>query len=230
MSAPELFRLASALASYPCDTALAGLDGALAEEADAPLPEGLAAALLAFAAHPARERESDYVELFDRGVADNPLHATGYARDRAFGVAERLADVGAFYHAFGVATAGGERLDHVAVELEFYGWLLRKQRHLAAAGEAEGVEIVTDARRKFLAEHLAPLALAIARRPAVTASSLYGPVFAWIATLVAAETAAAGIEVEAFELARGRDEPEAMECAAACRTPAGVGRLPVAPG
>lgn len=97
MSTPELFRLASVLAAYLSPESLARLEVALAEDADAPLSEKLAVVLTAFEARPARERESDYVELFDRGVADNPLHGTGYARDRAYGVAERLADVGAFF-------------------------------------------------------------------------------------------------------------------------------------
>lgn len=95
MSTPELFRLASVLAVYPPPESLARLE--LAEDADAPLAEELAVVRAAFETRPARERESDYVELFARGVADCPLHGTGCARDRADGVAERLADVGAFF-------------------------------------------------------------------------------------------------------------------------------------
>lgn len=228
MSTPELFRLASALAAYPSPETLARIDLALAEDPDAPLSESLALALTAFEARPSRERESDYVELFDRGVADNPLHGTGYALDRAYGVAERLADVGAFYTAFGTASVGGERLDHVAVELEFYSWLLQKELFLEAAGNGEGVEIVADARRKFLAEHLGPLAAAIGRRPAIARSSPYGPLFSWIAELTAAEVAAEGLEIVPLELARGRGEPEAVECAAACQAPSTT-RFPVVP-
>lgn len=212
-AAPEPFELASLLASYPGGETRARLAGTELDGELAPV-----------AARPPADLESDYVELFDRGVADNPLHATGYARDRAFAVAGRLADVAGFYRAFGVVAAGGERPDHVAVELEFHAWMLRKQRYLAAADDAEGLAIVADASRKFLAEHLGPLAAAIAGRPAIGAHPVYGPVFRWIAALVAAECARLGLEITPLELARGRAEPEEVTCAAACLPAALAGR------
>lgn len=212
------FRIASIGAGYPAPEARARLAAALTGERLAP-----AAALLAA---DGTEIESEYVRLFDQGVAENPLHGTGYGRDRLLAVGVRLADVAGFYRAFGVDAAGQERLDHLAVELEFYAWLLLKSEHLAAAGDDEGRAIVLDGRRKFLAEHLGPLAAAVALRPAIAAHPLYGPLFAWIGELVAAEGAALGVAFEPLEILPARPEPDELSCAMA-EKPAGGGRLPV---
>jgi nitrate reductase assembly molybdenum cofactor insertion protein NarJ len=215
------FRLASALASYPSAETVERAARAEAAAED----EAAAGAIVRFASADARAREEEYVDLFDRGVADNPLHEGGYARSRGLGGAPGLADVGGFYRAFGLHSAGGERLDHLAVELEFYAWLLAKEEYLRAAGNDEGVERVTEGRRKFLADHLAPLAPAVARRPAIAASACFGPVFAWIAALVDREAASLSIQAVPFEPAPSSAEPDEVRCAAA-----GAGRLPVVAG
>lgn len=212
MSSPALFRVASVLASYPSSEALDRLERALEGLTSAERSDALGEALEALDARPDRELEGEYVELFDRGVADNPLHATGYARERAFGMAERLADVGAFYRAFGVASTGSERLDHVAVELEFYAWMVAKESLLAASGDTEGHSIVAEGRRKFLGDHLAPLAAAISALPAVAAHPVYGRVFAWLCEIVKREAAAEGLDVAPLELTPGRSEPDAWSC------------------
>ena len=78
--------------------------------------------LVAIASANRRELESEYVDLFERGVDENPLHEGGWVRELAFGGARRMADVSAFYRAFGVgvterasdgSTNGHERIvDH----------------------------------------------------------------------------------------------------------------------
>lgn len=228
MSAAAAFRLASHLASYPSIQAVARAARAEAEwEAgdDGTGVDAAASALDGFARAERRALEEEYVELFERGVAENPLHEGGWTRARGQGGAPGLADVAGFYRAFGVGAAGGERVDHLAVELEFFAWLLLKEAHLGAAGDREGVERVTDARRKFLADHLAPLALAVARRPAVSAHAVYGAVFAWIAELVAAEAGKLAVEPAALELAPAPLESDEVTCAVG-PAPSG-GRLPV---
>lgn len=221
MSRAASFRLASALASYPSPETV---ERAARAEEDAE-GEAVARALAPFAATDPRAREEEYVDLFDRGVADNPLHEGGYSRSRGFGGAPGLADIGGFFRAFGLRAEGGERLDHLAVELEFYAWLLVKEDHLRAIGSDEGVERVTDGRRKFLADHLAPLALGVARRPAIAASRCFGPVFEWIAALVAGEAAALSVEAAPLEPAPSSAEPDEVTCAVAAG-----GRLPVVAG
>jgi nitrate reductase assembly molybdenum cofactor insertion protein NarJ len=228
VSAP-LFRLASALASHPDAEGRRRLREAM--EALGPAERGPEAATLAAAARDlARgdgdELESAWIDRFDRGVAANPLHETGYERARGFAVGERLADVAGFYRAFGVEPVGGERIDHLAVELEFYAWLLSQQEFSDRAEDEEGSEIVTDGRRKFLAAHLAPLALAVAARPGVV-DGPFARSFAAVADLVASECARLEVEAAPLELGLAAAEPDAFDCPAVSSRPARGGRLPV---
>lgn len=218
MSARD-FLIASAAAGYPDSSARARL-GEAHREGALPAP---VAALLAIAPEDA---ESDYLRLFDFGVAENPLHETGYGRDRSLAVGERLADVAAFYRAFGIDGSASERLDHLAVELEFYSWLLRKEAHLAVNSDDDGVAIVSDARRKFLAEHLGPLALAVGLRPMIQENRLFGPIFGWIRDRVRSEAATLDLVVAPLGLPTRVAEPDELQCAVPAHPPGG-GRLPV---
>lgn len=79
----------------------------------------------------------------------------------------RLADLGAFYRAFGleVAEDAAERHDHLSIECEFMSVLHAKEAH--AIEEALGDEtllICRDAQKKFMREHLGRWAPAFARR------------------------------------------------------------------
>ncbi len=71
-----------------------------------------------------------------------------------------MADVGGFYRAFGVEIAdGGERVDHIAAELEFMNLLAVKEAiALGEEGVTEGpgehAQICRDASRAFLRDHL----------------------------------------------------------------------------
>ena len=69
---------------------------------------------------------------------------------------QRLADVAAFYQAFGleVSNRAGERLDHIAVEAEFLYVLLAKEAAALHKANQEGAEICREARRKFFQEHV----------------------------------------------------------------------------
>jgi nitrate reductase assembly molybdenum cofactor insertion protein NarJ len=206
MSAAPHFRRASLAASYPDPETRAALAQPVTEDGDdAGAPD------LDAAARAGDDLESDYIELFDLGARTAPLHGTGFGRGQGSGLGDRLADVAAFYRAFGVEIAGSERPDHLAVELEFYAWLLLKAEHLEAIGDREGVEVVLDARRKFLAEPLGPAALL----PSVVAHPVFGPRLAWISDLVGRECAALGVEAEPREPAPGPEEPESFRCAAA---------------
>ncbi len=186
------FRLASRLFAYPDEASAAEVTGLRAAGAGGAEPA--VAPLLA-----ALERASDgsleaaYLSLFENGAGRTSLHETEYGRMRAMSKGNDLADVAGFYQAFGLAHGEGEMPDHVAVELEFYSVLLVKQAHLHEAGDAEGVSIVEAARRDFLAEHLAPLAFALAARPALTGDALYGPAALFCSRLVAAECESLGI-------------------------------------
>lgn len=66
-----------------------------------------------------------------------------------------LADIAGFYHAFGVEVIPGvERVDHIAVELEFLHLLAVKTALALENGEFEHAEICRDAATAFLNDHL----------------------------------------------------------------------------
>jgi nitrate reductase assembly molybdenum cofactor insertion protein NarJ len=184
--------LASLVASYPRADFAADV-GLLLEAPELTLSDELRALLREALADPvALDRwRSDYIDLFDRGASRNPVHETEWARDRSLGKATELADIAGFYRAFGVELGGDglarEMADHLAVELEFYGILLLKERYLLQVGDEDGVAIVRDARRKFLQCHLGTFAGAVATLPDVAGHPVFGPVFRWCADQVAAD-------------------------------------------
>jgi TorA maturation chaperone TorD len=84
-----------------------------------------------------------------------PPYETEYCSSaEAFFRAQQLADIAGFYHAFGLQTAQAspERPDHLALELEFMAFLLRKER---LADTAEQASVCADAQRSFFRDHLA---------------------------------------------------------------------------
>jgi DMSO reductase family type II enzyme chaperone len=79
----------------------------------------------------------------------------------------RLADLAAFYRAFGleVADDAGERHDHLCLELEFMCVLAAKEAWaLEHQLDAEPLALVRDAQKKFLREHLGRWTPAFTRR------------------------------------------------------------------
>jgi hypothetical protein len=79
----------------------------------------------------------------------------------------RLADLAAFYRAFGVEVTpdAGERLDHISFELEFMCVLAAKEAcGLEPNQDARLASVSRDAQRKFLREHPGRWLPAFARR------------------------------------------------------------------
>ena len=165
-----------------------------------------------------QDLQSEYISIFDNGKDSNPIYETEYDRRRAMAKGTELSDIAGFYHAFGFeldsSLEGMEMLDHVAIELEFYALMLMKELHLTEANNSEGVEIVGEALRKFMRDHLGRFVGAIAHRPGVEASPFYGQVFAWVADLVMQECKRMNLEVVPADWVDGetlKDEP--MNCA-----------------
>lgn len=114
--------------------------------------------------------EVDYIACFGHTVrGDCPMNEIEYGDIKADPLFQphRLADLGAFYAAFGleVAPDAAERYDHISIELEFMSVLAAKEAYaLEHHDNLEHVAIVHDAQKKFLREHLARWTPAFTRR------------------------------------------------------------------
>jgi DMSO reductase family type II enzyme chaperone len=84
----------------------------------------------------------------------------------------RLSDLGAFFAAFGLELTpdAAERIDHISIELEFMSVLAAKEAHaLEHQFDEENIDVLRDAQKKFLREHLGRWSPAFARRLARSA-------------------------------------------------------------
>ena len=79
--------------------------------------------------------------------------------------AQHLANLGGFYHAFGLESGreSHQRLDHVACELEFLEFLSRKEAWARDGERREIVEVTAAATLRFLRDHLGRFGRAFAR-------------------------------------------------------------------
>lgn len=114
--------------------------------------------------------QTDYVAAFGHAARGGcPLNEIEYGDLKADPLFQphRLADLAAFYRAFGleVAADADERHDHLCLELEFMSVLAAKEAYaLEHRLEAEQLAQCRDAQKKFLREHLGRWAPAFARR------------------------------------------------------------------
>lgn len=215
------FSIASTLTSYPD----ASVEETIREFAERLADHAQAKPFVSALAEPEGfdDLRADYVALFDRGDGRIPLYETEYGRMRGIAKGNALADIAGFYRAFGLAPDPDrhELLDHAAVELEFYAVLLAKQDYLALANDAEGCAIVEDARKKFLKEHLGPLARALAASPVAREHAAYGDVLAWCGEIVARECDALDVSPVPLDFFAEDSDASDLEC--------GAVRLPVVP-
>lgn len=102
----------------------------------------------------------DYASLFEPhgGLAVSPYEGehTKLTPQHALSQTYELADVCGFYNAFGLVPSdtAHERGDHIAIQLEFMHLLATKEAYAIEQKESEHREIVEDAQRLFLKEHL----------------------------------------------------------------------------
>lgn len=99
---------------------------------------------------------------------DCPMFETAFLSTEAAQQTERMADIAGFYRAFGVDPASpGFRPDDLSVELEFMGYMCRKQAHAAEHMGAPRVKQVMRAQRLFLKDHLGRWGIGLGRRIAL---------------------------------------------------------------
>src|SRR6266545_2906491 len=149
-----------------------------------------------------------YQQIFGLMISKKcPPYETEYC-PQTFSVyrSQQLADIAGFYRAFGLEPSRDlpERHDHIALELEFMGFLIAKE--LRAADDAEKVAACREAQKSFFKDHVAwwvpAFALALRRRAdrikgvaeiALPPRSFYGAVAHALASFVCIERALLGI-------------------------------------
>lgn len=197
---PGPFVLASILTSYP-DVDFQTAVSELSQDENIILPESLKSELSIYLQSPMQidELRSEYVDIFDQSKSLNPLYETEYGRERAMFKANELSDIAGFYRAFGFEMNQDgvrEMVDHISVELEFYGLLQMKHLYLQEASDLNGCEIVHDAMKKFMDAHLGRFVPAILERQGVMNSSVYRQIFSWVQQIVADECQRLGVNPE----------------------------------
>lgn len=112
------------------------------------------------------EWQEIYTKTFGHITADIPLYESNYFSENVFKEFQRLADISAFYKAFGLRIAANtkEKLDHISLELEFMYYLLLKEIYAIENNNVEHLEICRDSQRKFFTEHLGKWAIKFCER------------------------------------------------------------------
>ncbi len=165
--------------------------------------------------HQLEALRSEYIDRFDRGSPSGLLYESEYGRGRALVKGNQLADIAGFYRAFGLESARNvqpEMVDHIAVELEFYALLLYKSQALEEIHDSEGIEIVLDARKKFLKDHLSRFVDSLATHPSVTESPFYSLALGYCRDLVLDECERLGIVVEPTSWLNQQAEATQIKC------------------
>ncbi len=101
-----------------------------------------------------QQRQREYSRLFT-GREQCRLNEVDYEKAAA-AMSQRLADISAFYLAFGlqVAPGTGERFDFIGTEADFLHALLLKRYHAERKGWVKQVDICAKAEAQFLKEHV----------------------------------------------------------------------------
>jgi putative dimethyl sulfoxide reductase chaperone len=132
----------------------------------------------------------------------------------------RLADLAAFYRAFGMSLSedAHERHDHVCLECEFMCVLAAKEAYaLEHDLGPEQIGICRDAERKFLREHVGRWTPAFARRlQAMAGDSALGVLATLTGVFVAAECARFGVAPGSEDLLLRPADPQAESLCATC--------------
>jgi len=135
-----------------------------------------------------------YVVAFGHAArGDCPLNEIEYGDLNADPLFQphRLADLAAFYRAFGLEVADGaaERPDHIGLEMEFMSVLAAREAYaLEQQADDDLLIVCRDAQKKFLREHLGRWSRAFARRLARNATDdTLGALAKFLADFVGAE-------------------------------------------
>lgn len=101
--------------------------------------------------------QSEHRRVFSNVITlDCPPYETLFGNDHVFGQSQAMGDIAGFYKAFGLELSRDihERLDHLSVELEFMHFLAYKESYARCHDGAEKTQIVVDAQKKFVKDHI----------------------------------------------------------------------------
>ncbi len=193
----QLYRLLALAFRYP-DSARVGaleqLAGALPVEALGQSGRALRPALaeLASAARGTAPEglEDQYVAAFGHvTLPDCPLYESACGIGDPFQQPQTLADIAGFYRAFGLEMAkdAAERVDHLAVELEFMHYLAYREAYALEHHGQDRARLIQDAQRRFLRDHLGRWGPVIARAVAARAGGVLGAAARLLERVLAAE-------------------------------------------
>ena len=111
--------------------------------------------------------EADYQHVFTLSYSEDcPPYETAFSANHIFQQSSQQADIAGFFRAFGV-TPNAERVDHLAMELEFMYLLTLKESRARSARESEHIRVTRSAQRNFMKQHLARWAPLIGQRVAI---------------------------------------------------------------
>jgi TorA maturation chaperone TorD len=101
--------------------------------------------------------QAEHRRVFSNVITlDCPPYETLFGNDHVFGQAHVMGDIAGFYKAFGVELSKDihERMDHLSVELEFMHFLAYKESYARCHDGADKTQVVVDAQKKFVKDHI----------------------------------------------------------------------------
>jgi putative dimethyl sulfoxide reductase chaperone len=101
--------------------------------------------------------QSEHRRVFTNVITlDCPPYETLFGNDHVFAQSHVMGDIAGFYKAFGVELSKDihERLDHLSVEFEFMHFLTYKESYSRCHDGVEKTDIVVDAQKKFVKNHI----------------------------------------------------------------------------
>ncbi len=101
--------------------------------------------------------QAEHRRVFSNVITlDCPPYETLFGNDHVFAQAHVMGDIAGFYKAFGVELSRDihERMDHLSVELEFMHFIAYKESYARCHDGAEKTQVVVDAQKKFVKDHI----------------------------------------------------------------------------
>jgi TorA maturation chaperone TorD len=155
-------------------------------------------------------------------------YETQYGSDTLFRQPHELADIGAFFAAFGLKLnpAAHERADHISCELELMAFLAAKKAHALVRRDDGMAAVAENAESAFLRDHLGRFAPAFGERLSrCDGEGFYGKVGRLLRGFVEWDCARLGVEAGPASLELRRPaEDEAVPMACGSQGGCGLGR------